>query len=88
MTVKMKTPITQNNWQRLKKGDTIKDRKEAIWTVTKRDPDGNPNRLFACCKGCPEDRLDWHNNQIIDKEGTVVSELNHPSVVLVKTTTR
>jgi len=45
--------------------------------VLRRDPHGDPNRLFAQCPGHDVDRLDWHDGQILDEEWGIIIELNH-----------
>ncbi|MBI2989566.1 MAG: hypothetical protein HYY51_00035 [Candidatus Magasanikbacteria bacterium] len=82
-TMKMQTPITQDQWRNLKAGDGFRDQHGRVWNVTRRDPGGNPDRLFAQCPGHREDRLDWNSNQILDEEWAIIMELNDPSVALV-----
>lgn len=79
----MKTPITQEEWRNLKPGDGIKDKLERKWEIIRRDPMGNPDRLFARCPGHDVERLDWNGGQILDEEWAIIIELNDPSVTIV-----
>ena len=78
-----KTPITQTEWRDLALGNGIRDAHGRVWEVTRRDPGGNPDRLYARCTGCDEDRLDWCDGQILDDEASIVVELNQAGVSIV-----
>ena len=79
-----KTPIAQEQWRALRTGDGIKDRDGQIWKVVRRDQLGDPDRLFAQCPGYEVERLDWNGGQILGEEATIILNLNHPSVAIVK----
>ncbi|MFA5107319.1 MAG: hypothetical protein WC497_03255 [Patescibacteria group bacterium] len=78
-----RTPITQTAWRDLALGNGIRDAHGRVWEVTRRDPGGNPDRLYARCTGCDEDRLDWCDGQILDDEASIVLELNQAGVSIV-----
>lgn len=79
-----KTPITQAEWRELVPDNSVRDAEGRVWKVTRRDPGGNPDRLYARCPGCCEDRLDWIDGQILDEEHGIELSLNQPNVAIVR----
>lgn len=83
MSEKCFTPITQDAWRGLEKGNGIKDAHGRIWEVVRRSTT-NQDLLYARCPGHDVDDLIWHNSQILEEgEWAVILELNHPSVSIV-----
>jgi hypothetical protein len=80
---KYTTPISESDWQGIKIGEGIQDSSGRIWRVTRLSK--RLNHLYADCPGHGEERLEWKNGQILDaEEWSIVMELNHPSVTIVR----
>ncbi len=81
---KLKTSITEKEWQDLTAGDQIIDTWGRSWLVHGWEDDNKTWLYVSCLPQYGLTKLKWENGLILDEEYGIVVDLNQPQTEIIK----